>query len=1073
MSAGFGAQANALLRKSAVYQKRNVRTNICLLSSPIFFCLILLFIKILVNRVFLTGVDFECGCQCVQCCKNGNCESLKQGYCDEDYGWKCNQYNTNNCGPQYSSPQQASFCEIRDPSTWPPVLQVPRVNRRAPPAKPGLTVLMTSEPGSFQPPQLMPYVMQMPQPMDNDTFLNVFLPNLITVNGTVNGHLFTQYGYTFGTSATGGQNQYIERAFAGPEPLNFLLPTVSGYNCTLLAALANATDYGNLSGLNTTSATGPSGLTVVGPVDLVDILIGVVWFTSGTRVTEEQIDATLGSRPVLADFLYKDTLCSDALLQPVPNGTVLNDLLYCGYTQARCNGTPITAEFPPALEFDTASTSAFSANVYYNRTFSNTDDNGPQSYIRVQQSLSSAAQSWWGVASSSVTNALASRLLGVMSMPKSVTKLELDFSSLLGPLFYTWVVQMLLPTFLQQLVYEKEKRLRMMMKMHGLGDGAYWLITYLWYLMLYVLYMAIFLIFGAGVGLDIFRKTSIGIQIVFYLIFGNNMIAFAFMLSSLFSSSRTSTVVAFIYVFATGLIGELLLKVFMEKDALWVFFIQWIPAFALYRGIWEMAEYAFIGSYMKSPGLTWAKLGDPGNGMGAVWGILAVEWFVFMGLGWYLEQVLSNGNGIRRHPLFFLPKCCRPGSRKHDPLHGSPRGSIELRSGSRPASASLDGPGGVSANVKPADGAAAHDINGGGGGGSGAVRLVPGEREDVMFERMRVEGLSAAEEASLPIVVKDLRKVFPPQDGGKPKVAVRTLTLAIERGECFGLLGPNGAGKSTSINMLTGFMEPTSGTAAVEGFDIKTHINKIYRKMGVCPQHDLLWDQLTGEEHLLFYGRLKGLKGEELTSAVASGLKSVNLFANKVGEKQSQKYSGGMKRRLSVAISFIGAPAVVYLDEPSTGLDPASRRNLWDVVRRNKASRAIILTTHSMEEAEILCDRLGIFVDGQLVCVGAPREITARYAGYLVFTITVAHGHEDAAAALVRQMSPNARLTYHLGSTSKYELPTTDVTLAGVFDAMAAAKQTMQVLDWGVANATLEEVFIKFAREIGAETKDN
>ncbi len=141
-------------------------------------------------------------------------------------------------------------------------------------------------------------------------------------------------------------------------------------------------------------------------------------------------------------------------------------------------------------------------------------------------------------------------------------------------------------------------------------------------------------------------------------------------------------------------------------------------------------------------------------------------------------------------------------------------------------------------------------------------------------------------------------------------------------------------------------------------------------------------------------------------------------------------------------------------------------------MREHKEGRAIILTTHSMEEAEILCDRLGIFVDGQLVCIGNPREITSRYAGYLVFTITVGPGHEDAAKAFVQQISPHARVTYELGSTLKYELPTEEVSLAAMFAAMAAAKQQMQVLDWGIANATLEEVFIKFARHIGVETRD-
>jgi len=168
----------------------------------------------------------------------------------------------------------------------------------------------------------------------------------------------------------------------------------------------------------------------------------------------------------------------------------------------------------------------------------------------------------------------------------------------------------------------------------------------------------------------------------------------------------------------------------------------------------------------------------------------------------------------------------------------------------------------------------------------------------------------------------------------------------------------------------------------------------------------------------------------------------------------------------------MGSPKVVYLDECSTGLDPASRRTLWDVIKASKAGRSIILTTHSMEEAEVLCDRLGIFVDGQLVCIGNPKEITSRYAGYLVFSISVPPEQEAAARALVLSMSPSATLTYALGGTLKYELPTTEVTLSKVFEAINASKDQLTIVDWGVANATLEEVFIKLAKSAGATSKD-
>jgi ABC-type multidrug transport system ATPase subunit len=164
---------------------------------------------------------------------------------------------------------------------------------------------------------------------------------------------------------------------------------------------------------------------------------------------------------------------------------------------------------------------------------------------------------------------------------------------------------------------------------------------------------------------------------------------------------------------------------------------------------------------------------------------------------------------------------------------------------------------------------------------------------------------------------------------------------------------------------------------------------------------------------------------------------------------------------------------VVYLDEPSTGLDPASRQNLWTVIKQAKRDRGIILTTHSMEEASVLCDRIGIFVDGQLVCIGAPKELTQRHGGYLVLTVTCVPGQEEEQKvdALVKRLTAGATLTYALAGTRRYELPVGEVSLASVFDVIggASVRGEAQLLDWGVSNATLEEVFIAFAKERGVE----
>ena len=234
--------------------------------------------------------------------------------------------------------------------------------------------------------------------------------------------------------------------------------------------------------------------------------------------------------------------------------------------------------------------------------------------------------------------------------------------------------------------------------------------------------------------------------------------------------------------------------------------------------------------------------------------------------------------------------------------------------------------------------------------------------------------------------------------------------------------------------MLIGFAQPTGGTASVEGLDVRTDMKKIYSLMGVCPQHDLLWDTLTAREHMAFYGRLKNLNGSHLDRDIVLCLGQVNLLH--VIDEQARTFSGGMKRRLSVAIALIGCPLVQFLDEPSTGLDPASRRMLWRAIARAKLSRAVFLTTHSMEEAENLCDRLGIFVDGSLRCIGSPKELTARFGAFYVLSVTCHSGGEDRVAALVTSFTASARITYSLAGTLKFELPIGHVSLSHVFQTM-------------------------------------
>ena len=345
--------------------------------------------------------------------------------------------------------------------------------------------------------------------------------------------------------------------------------------------------------------------------------------------------ALSGSGGNLVQLSNLRVTCASDNMTVVGTSSDVNRALYCGYRQARCNGLSSTNQSVSAWDFSNSNASVVNVNFWYNQTKGATLNNSPPPLLRVPGLLNLGVKAWYlNFINSTNYYDPPTSLLGLMSFPTPKRKIAIDFSSILGPLFYTWVIMLLFPTFLQQLVYEKEKRLRMMMKMHGLGDAAYWLITYCWYQFLYLIYMGIFLIIGYGVQLQYFTRTSPGILIIFFFLQGQCMIAFAFLLSSLFSSALVAVVFAYLYVFASGLIGNLLFQTFINQGASWMFYVEWIPAFSTYRGLSECGSYAFLGVYRNQPGMQFSNLRDTGNGMLYCWGIFLVEWVIFMILGW-------------------------------------------------------------------------------------------------------------------------------------------------------------------------------------------------------------------------------------------------------------------------------------------------------------------------------------------------------------------------------------------------------------------------------------------------------
>ncbi|ERE78155.1 ATP-binding cassette sub-family A member 3, partial [Cricetulus griseus] len=219
-----------------------------------------------------------------------------------------------------------------------------------------------------------------------------------------------------------------------------------------------------------------------------------------------------------------------------------------------------------------------------------------------------------------------------------------------------------------------------------------------------------------------------------------------------------------------------------------------------------------------------------------------------------------------------------------------------------------------------------------------------------------------------------------------PTLAVRNISVSIQKEECFGLLGLNGAGKTTTFEILTGEQIATSGDVFIEDYSITKNILKVRSKIGYCPQFDALLDYLTTQEILTMYARVWGIPEKNIRAYVDNLLEMLNLQSQ--AEKFIYTLSGGNKRKLSTAIAIMGKSSVVFLDEPSTGMDPLARRMLWNTVTRTRESgKVIVITSHSMEECEALCTRLAIMVQGKFVCLGSPQHLKNKFGN--VYTMNI------------------------------------------------------------------------------------
>lgn len=349
-------------------------------------------------------------------------------------------------------------------------------------------------------------------------------------------------------------------------------------------------------------------------------------------------------------------------------------------------------------------------------------------------------------------------------------------------------------------------------------------------------------------------------------------------------------------------------------------------------------------------------------------------------------------------------------------------------------------------------------------------------------DRSRIETTDAAicEEVSAELAAKKALSVISVEktfgSGAKAKHALKGVSFDLYEGQIFALLGHNGAGKSTMHTIVSGHIRPTKGTVSIYGHDVTTAAGRdsVREIMGVCPQHDILYDKLTVQEHMALFGAIKGVESERLKIAIQEGMKEVHLHTQ--SGVQSERLSGGQKRKLSVALALIGDPKVICLDEPTSGMDPLSRRQLWDLLQAKRPGRVMLFTTHQMDEADILADRKAVLSHGKVQCLGSSLFLKTRFGlGYHLNVVKRQEVSQVALSRVVQQHFPELPIEVKdvgiaQGETSEcvYELPLKGLKqFSTLFSALDANASELGVVSYGVSMTTLDEVFLRLADEEG------
>lgn len=628
---------------------------------------------------------------------------------------------------------------------------------------------------------------------------------------------------------------------------------------------------------------------------------------------------------------------------------------------------------------------------------------------------------------------------------------------------------------IKSIVYEKEQRLKEVMKAMGLSNGVLWLA---WFIKSFILMamscglLTLILVYG-----NVLENSDPTVVYLFLLCYTVATIMKGFLISTFFSKANIAAA-------AGGLIFFILYLPYP-------FLVLWEEKLTVHQkagnSLLSNVAFGFGCSYFAryeedGIGINWSNfanstISDDSFSLAHCMGMLILDSIIYGVLTWYIEAVFPGQYGVPKPWYFFITKSYWCGT--------------------------------IRACANP-------DCD-----------------EDRLYISCGANYEAEPTDLPLGVSIRNLTKIY-----DNHKVAVDDLSLNFYENQITSFLGHNGAGKTTTISILTGMFPPTKGTAKIYGADIRTDIDIVRRSLGTCPQHNVLFDQLTTQEHLWFYARLKGASEKDVQEETEQMIKDTRLMSKK--NELSKNLSGGMQRKLSIAIAFVGGSRTVILDEPTAGVDPYARRSIWELLLKYKTGRTVILTTHHMDEADLLGDRIAVIANGKLLCCGSSLFLKTCFGNGYYLTLVKAHDYivgdsdfrnnrsistdngskmsnenadegvadmstidsrsdySDSTAvvdgasstfipwgglcavpkvtAFIQSFVPDAHLVEDVGTELSYLLPLSaqrEGILEKLFETLDTKLKDLHIASYGISETSLEEIFLKVTSDANNKVKDD